>query len=83
MSNLPAGVVGTGVYATEEEQKKLQELEQEARRTPVMLVGTVSLAHAARDRVLRAVHKAALEHGLPEITGYYGLAQDGEFVRAA
>lgn len=30
--------------------------------------------------VKKACHMLALSHGLPEITGYYGICEDGEFV---
>lgn len=28
----------------------------------------------------KACHTVALKHGLPEITGYYGISEEGEFV---
>lgn len=81
MSELPDGLVGTGVFATEEEQAKSQELQREAARTPVILLGgTYDMAGRARDRMYKVVHGFALAHGLPEIPGYYGMALDGEFI---
>lgn len=35
----------------------------------------------ARARVLKAIHKAALESGLPDFDGFYGIDTSGQFLR--
>lgn len=70
----------TGVKATPEEKEELLKLLHEAQTTPVMLVGSVDLAGNAWERVQTRCHEIAKSHGLPEIQGYYGMDQDGEFV---
>lgn len=75
----------TGVFATPEELKELQELAASARNTPVIAFST---QHALQRGGLsgdmwKLVHERtyaiALAHGLPEIQGYYGVSGDGEF----
>lgn len=77
---------GTGVKATLEELANIQELAETARTTPVIAL-TMKDGMEGRDfaslawkRCHKAVQEAALGHGLPEIEGYYGLAEDGEFL---
>jgi hypothetical protein len=62
---------GTGVYATEEEMESLMTLV----KVSGMWIGGPPVNPAER------CHKYALAHGLPEITGFYGIKGDGEFVR--
>jgi len=52
----------TGVFATDEEVERLKE------PVPYMIVGGVEPMTA-----LQKCHAMALEHGLPEISGYYGI----------
>ena len=74
MSELPAGLVATGVFATKEE------IEDCFRVRPVMfLSGGQPMFKSAQE----TVHQYALAHGLPEIIGYYGMTREGEFVRQA
>ncbi|KKK80233.1 hypothetical protein LCGC14_2825510, partial [marine sediment metagenome] len=56
---------------------------EEAATTPAITVRSdlLSLSATAWDRVMKRCHQLALSHGLPEIVGYYGVANDGEFVR--
>lgn len=72
----------TGVMATEAERGELIKMVNEASRTPVITLrmGDPDLASRAWERVKVRCHKIALAHGLPEIPGYYGLGEDGEFV---
>ena len=82
MSELPEGLEGTGEFLTEEEIEHAQELANKAARTPVVLLfGTQDLSADAWTRAKRYVHECALDHGLPEIQGWYGLSEDGEVVR--
>jgi hypothetical protein len=67
----------TGVFATSEEKEYLMGLVRKAQKTPVILLFG---KHDAWKRVKEECHKAALAHGLPEIVGYYGMDEDGEFV---
>ncbi len=70
----------TGVYATNEELEKVKLLVEEAERTPVILIGYSDLSGNAWQRVKEKCHEYALAHGLPEIIGYYGLSEKGEFI---
>lgn len=71
----------TGTFATQEEKEELQELLKVAQATPVILLfGKHDLAGDAWDIVRTKAHEIALSHGLPEITGRYGMTEDGEFV---
>ena len=75
MTILPAGLVGTGVFATKEE------VEDAFRPRRVMyLSGGIPFE---RETAQQTVHRYAIAHGLPEITGYYGMTPEGEFVRQA
>lgn len=72
---------GTGVFATKEEQEHLLELLNTARRTPaILLFGKHDLSGDAWKKVKEKCHAVALEHDLPEIQGFYGVKEDGEFV---
>lgn len=74
-------MISTGVFATQEERDRLAGLVAKAQSTPaILLFGKHDLAGDAWKRVKQECHAAALAHGLPEIDGYYGLAEDGEFV---
>lgn len=61
---------GTNVFATAEELEELRKqsdaLDREMR--------------SAADRLIKRCHELALQHGLPEIAGFYGLDHNGEFV---
>ncbi len=78
----------TGIFATEEELNKLKEMAETASRTPVIALSSEQalrgqdFASQAWERVRKECHAAALAHGLPEVTGFYGLTADGEFVEA-
>ena len=77
----------TGVFATKEEQDRAFDLAANARTTPVMAL-SIAQGLAGEDFASRAwrnanafVHKCALDHhGLPEIQGFYGMTEEGEFV---
>lgn len=71
----------TGTFATQEEKEELQELLKAAQTTPVILLfGKHDLSGDAWNKVHMKTHEIALSHGLPEITGRYGMTEDGEFV---
>jgi hypothetical protein len=76
----------TGKFATTEETKEIQDLIQKAQSTPVIALSTRD-ALSGNDFATRAwrqakegVHEMALAHGLPEIAGFYGATEEGEFV---
>jgi hypothetical protein len=81
---MTCGTNHTGVFATEEERDKCQELAKQASRTPVMRLSSSSpdFSATAWERSNKAVYAAALAHELPEIEGYYGMTPEGEFVTA-
>ena len=72
----------TGVFATSEECAEAFERIKIAQTTPVIVLrsGSQDLASRAWDYAQKYCHSLALEHGLPEITGFYGMTQEGEFV---
>lgn len=76
----------TGIYATKEEIDQCFNAAKRAAHTPVI---TFSSRHALEEGGLSGqawksakelCHETALAHGLPEIQGFYGMTQDGEFV---
>jgi len=74
---------GTGVHATKEELAELEKLADAAENTPAITMASnqQDFASVMWERVEKATHACALEHGLPEIDGYYGVyLDDGEFV---
>lgn len=78
----------TDIFATAEEVAELKRLAGEASRTPVIALSVADglagndFAATAWRRARQACHKAALDHGLPEFDGFYGIMLDtGEFVR--
>ena len=76
----------TGIFATKDELKRLKELATTASNTPVMAftVGEMLSGNDWASRAWRnakeACHALALQKGLPEIQGFYGIKADGEFV---
>jgi len=81
-------MIHTKVFATKKEIAAIQKLAQEAASTPVMALSSAAMlsgrdfASLAWERAKKYAHTRALAHGLPEIEGYYGLTEDGEFVSA-
>lgn len=76
------GLKHTGIKATDEERKTLRDLAEKASTTPVIRFSSTGpdLASVAWKRAQQACHDVALKHGLSEIVGFYGLAEDGEFI---
>ena len=73
----------TGVKATQNEIEEIQKLVTRAsQRSAILLFGKHDLSGDAWERAKKRCHEIALAHGLPEITGFYGLTKDGEFVEA-
>lgn len=74
---------GTGVFATTEEQEELRGLLLKARTTPMIKLSSASrdFASIAWERVQKRCHEFALGHGLPEVRGYYGVNEEGEFIK--
>ncbi len=78
-------MIKTGVSATKEELEDLRNLARQGWRPgDVMIVSSV-MEGITRDQKTvdaeLACHRLALAHGLPEIPGYYGITEKGEFVR--
>jgi hypothetical protein len=61
---------GTGVFATKSEIAQL--------KTAIQTSGM--FLHLNLPSPQEECHRMALTHGLPEITGFYGIKGDGEFV---
>ena len=76
----------TGVKVTQEDFDKLVELVKKDQhlKQGISIVsekkGKVMYKDEASDAARIEVHKMALFYGLPEITGYYGINRDREFV---
>ena len=74
----------TGVKVLKDDFDKLQNLVRKGWRPGetmiVFSVGEGIRKDQAADDAAKACHKLALDYGLPEITGYYGIDLDGEFV---
>lgn len=76
----------TGVFATKEEVEQVRKAATRASQTPVIAFSSKhaleegGLSGQAWKSAKEACHAFALKHGLPEITGYYGMTNDGEFV---
>ena len=78
----------TGVYATAEERDRVADAVRRAHRTPVIALSSRhaleqgGLSGQAWEHARQLCHDLALQHGLPEIQGWYGMAEDGEFIVA-
>jgi hypothetical protein len=73
----------TGVLMSKEVRKTLTEKWQTAKEMPVIQVGEVDAYGLMWERLRRAIHQAALDVGLPEITGLYGAdLETGEFLES-
>ena len=74
----------TGVKATPEEVTDLRRLARAGWMPGDVMIVSSILEGITRDQktldACRVCHQLALAHGLPEIPGYYGLTEDGEFV---
>lgn len=74
----------TGKFATKEDMEKLTRLVtkgwQHGERIMVFSVGEGIRKDQATVDAKKACHQLALDYGLPEIEGYYGITNDGEFV---
>jgi len=75
----------TGVVATEEELLRIKELNAKTK-----LAGFTAAklgpqrANNAQEKMQQEIHRCALEHGLPDTEGYYGIdMSNGEFVTFA
>jgi len=74
----------TGVKVTEEDFEKLMRLArrgwQPGETMIVFSVGEGIRKDKSAIDAQKACHQLALDYGLPEIPGYYGIDMDGEFV---
>lgn len=67
-------VEGIELIATEDEDREITRLYNEARNTPVIVLksGELDLATEAFDRMNKRIHEIVMGHGFPDIPGYYG-----------
>jgi len=78
-------MIKTGKFASTEDFEKLQNLTSQGwQHGETMIV--FSVGHGIRKDdatadAATACHQLALDYGLPEIQGYYGITEGGEFVR--
>lgn len=75
---------GTGIFATEKELGELRKLASMGWMPGDRMFLFGILEGITRDQstldARKVCHQIALKHGLPEIAGYYGIKEDGEFV---
>ena len=75
----------TSIKCSKEDLEKLQKLVSEGwQNGETMIVFSVGEGIRKDNATVDAVklcHQLALDYGLPEITGYYGITNEGEFVR--
>ena len=75
----------TGVLANNEDLEKLRQFAQRGWMPGdtiiVFSVGDGIRKDEATVDAQKMCHQLALRYGLPEITGYYGICEDGEFVK--
>lgn len=62
----------TGIFATKEE---IEDLKTSISVSGMCLSGGVPMSNPEKN-----CHRLALKHGLPEIKGFYGILETGEFV---
>lgn len=78
-------MTSTGVFASKEDIKKLINLVslgwQQGETMIAFSVGEGIRKDQATVDAEKICHKLAINYGLPEIQGYYGIKKDGEFVR--
>ena len=60
----------------------LHKLAEEASRTPLIWIGGTYPPPDPWQHPREETHRIALLHGLPEIEGFYGLNDEGEFLVA-
>lgn len=74
----------TGIFATNEEVEDLRKLARAGWKVGDVMIVTSIMQGIVKDQktidARKACHKVALSHGLPEIQGYYGITEEGEFV---
>jgi hypothetical protein len=79
------GLIGTGIFAKKEDFEKLQYLVSRGWKPgDVVIVFSVGEGIKKDQATLDArkvCHQLALDYGLPEIRGYYGMGENREFVR--
>jgi hypothetical protein len=71
---------GTRVFASKEEIEELRRLASMGWRPGVFSVLEGINRDQATVDARKVCHQLALKHRLPEIPGYYGIKEDGEFV---
>lgn len=75
----------TGIFATTEEIEDLRKLANAGWQCGEVMIVTSVMQGIIKDQktidACRTCHKVAMSHGLPEIEGYYGITETGEFVK--
>ena len=76
----------TGIFASKNDLKKIIRLYQngwqDGETMIVFSVGQGIRKDQATIDAVKICHQLALDYGLPEIKGYYGIDKKGEFVQA-
>jgi hypothetical protein len=77
-------MINTGVFASKEDLKKIIDLIslgwQPGERMIVFSVGDGIKKDNALSDAKNVCHQLALNYGLPEIPGMYGITKEGEFI---
>ena len=75
----------TGIYATNDELDDLRRIADRGWQHGEMMIVTSIMQGILKDKTTIQGHEVcnrlALAHGLPKITGYYGITKNGEFVK--
>lgn len=72
-------MIKMGVFATEEEKKHL--LKKATKTQNAWSMTVEGMKKLSLDNIYKSCHVIALKHGLPEIEGFYGMDETGEFVK--
>lgn len=74
----------TGIFASKEDTEKLQCLVRQGWQPGQVMIVFSCGEGIRRDQApigaKKICHQLALDYGLPEIDGYYGITQEGQFV---
>lgn len=74
-------IVRTGVYCKKGDLDMIKNMIQEKVKKPLLILPK-RMTEESKIQIKLKTHEIALQHGLPEFGGFYGLTADGEFVKA-
>lgn len=78
-------MIKTGIKVSHEDFLKIKALAELGWKKGDQLKGftneEITLKYKAMATAIHACHQLALDYGLPDINGYYGITHGGEFVK--